>query len=240
MVALALLLCLAVAGMAADPKDAVVPTRSAPKQTAHGLRTGVSVDGLALDIGQVDVLSSNVYDYTFTTAPTDWVPRAGTWKQTNRWDCSPQWTWYGGYDIDGLAATWNKHQFVGDLTVEIYAAMKMGVGADSRYKNPNDMNLTIHGDGANLDSGYSFVMGGELNSFSRIMKGDQVLAETRDVGALFPIFEDAWPKDNNDFHRKWWGLRARLSGNRLQFYKDEKLILEAEDPDPLPGGRVAL
>jgi len=234
-IALALLLGLAATGTAADLKSSV-----APNKAAHGRRTGVSVDGLALDIGQVDVLSSNVYDYTFTTAPTDWVARAGTWKQTNRWDCSTQWSWFGGYDPDGLAAAWNKRQFLGDLTVELYAAMKMGIGGKGRYKNPNDMNLTIHGDGANLDSGYSFVMGGELNSFSRILKGDKVLAETRDASALFPVFEDAYPKDANDFHRKWWGLRARLCGNRLQFYKDEKLILQAEDPDPLPGGHVAL
>jgi hypothetical protein len=224
------------------PPPTTAPT-AAPKGNtpSGGHRVAVSVDGLSLDVGQVGVLSSNVYDYTFTTAPTDWIPRAGTWKQTNRWDCSPQWTWYGGYNEDGLAATWNKHEFLGDVTVEIYAAMKMGVGADRRYKNPNDMNLSIHTDGANLDSGYSFIMGGELNTYSRIMKGDTVLAETRDEKtALFPIFEDAYPKDAYDFHRKWWALRARLSGNKLQFYKDEQLILEATDPDPLPGGRVAL
>ena len=231
---------LAALGMPSGPAASARAESSRPAAPASGHRMALSVDGLALDVGQVDVLSHNVYDYTFTTAPTDWVPRAGTWKATNRWDCSPQWTWYGGYDTDGLAATWNKRQFLGDITVEIYGAMKMGVGADNRYKNPNDMNVTFHADGANLDSGYSFIMGGELNSVSRIMKGDRVLAETRDEGALFPIFEDAYPKDAYDFHRKWWALRARLSGNKLQFYKDEKLILEAEDPDPLAGGHVAL
>lgn len=205
-----------------------------------GHRVAISADGLTVDPSQVDVLCSNVYDYTFTTAPTDWVPRSGVWQQTNRWDCSPEWTWYGGYDAQGVAATWNKRQFLGDITVEIYAAMKMGVGAERRYKNPNDMNITVHGDGVNLDSGYSFIMGGELNTVSRIMKGTRVLAETWDESALFPIFEDAYPTDAYDFHRKWWALRARLSGNKLQFYKDEKLILEAQDPQPLPGGRVAL
>ncbi|HJN17516.1 MAG TPA: hypothetical protein QGH10_18565, partial [Armatimonadota bacterium] len=43
-----------------------------------------------------------------------------------------------------------------------------------------------------------------------------------------------------DFHRKWWGLRARLSGDKLQFFKDEELILEAVDPEPLQTGRVAI
>jgi hypothetical protein len=102
------------------------------------------------------------------------------------------------------------------------------------------MNLTIHGDGANLDSGYSFIMGGNLNEWSRIMKGTRVLAETRDPAALFPIFEDGFPQDMYQFHRKWWALRARLAGTKLQFYKDEKLILEADDPRPLTGGRTAI
>ncbi|MGQ9731917.1 MAG: hypothetical protein ACUVX8_11685 [Candidatus Zipacnadales bacterium] len=236
------ILLITLMGVLANAAFAVPPQTSGGGATDSTLRgrIAVSADGLALDIGQVEILSQNVYDYTFTSAPTDWIPRAGTWKPTNRWDCSAQWSWYGGYDPEGLAATWNKHQFLGDITVEIYAAMKMGVGVDRRYKNPNDMNITFHGDGENLDSGYSFIMGGELNTYSRIMKGNVVLAETRDEGALFPIFEDSYPSNINDFHRKWWGLRARLSGHRLQFYKDEKLILEAEDPDPLPGGRVAL
>jgi hypothetical protein len=238
--AAALLLGAAAGWAAGDSVPVARPKAARSPLPPDDQRISLSVDGLALDVGQVDVLSHNVYDYTFTTAPTDWVPRSGTWKATNRWDCSPQWTWYGGYDTDGVAATWNKRQFLGDITVEIYSAMKMGVGADRRYKNPNDMNLTFHADGANLDSGYSFILGGELNSCSRIMKGDRVLAETRDEAALFPIFEDEYPEDAYDFHRKWWALRARLSGNRLQFYKDEKLILQAEDPDPLPGGHVAL
>ncbi|MBM3501146.1 MAG: tetratricopeptide repeat protein, partial [Armatimonadetes bacterium] len=76
------------------PASLPPPGRAASRTASQSRRIGLSVDGLALDVGQVDVLSHNVYDYTFTTAPTDWVPRTGTWKATNRWDCSPQWTWY--------------------------------------------------------------------------------------------------------------------------------------------------
>lgn len=215
------------------------PPTPRPEPSEPG-RIAVTATGLSLDVGQVSIDSQQLYDYTFSTAPTDWIASSGKWQPTNRWTCSPQWTWYGGMDERGVAASWNKHQFVGDVTVEIYAGMKMGIGNPRRYKNPNDMNITIHGDGANVDSGYSFIMGGEINAFTRIMKGDQVLAETRDERALFPIFEDAYPKETNDFHRKWWALRARLSGSKLQLYKDEELVLEAVDPDPLYTGRVGI
>ncbi len=211
-----------------------------PASDGRNGRVAISAEGVGLNIEQVDILSGNVYDYTFSSAATDWVARGGEWKQTNRWDCQDEWSWYGGIGLDAVAATWNKRQFLGDVTVEVYGAFKMGVGAERNYKNPNDMNICLHGDGANLDSGYNFITGGGANAFSRIMKGEQVLAETQEPSALFPIFEDAYPQVANDFHRKWWGLRARLSGSKLQFYKDNELILEAEDPDPLPGGRVAI
>ena len=116
----------------------------------------------------------------------------------------------------------------------------MGVAPATRsYRNPNDMNITICGDGANPSSGYSFIYGGDLNSSSRIMKGTQVLHENRSLEALLPIFEDAYPS-TYDFHRKWWMLRVRKEGDKLSFWVDDKLIGEAVDPAPLEGGRIAI
>lgn len=120
---------------------------------------GVQAQGINLPIEGVTVSSNRVYDYTFTGAPSDWVPRGGQWEQTFRWVCTPTWTWYGGHS-EGVAATWNKRVFAGDVSVEAYMAFHMGLGNYSQYDNPNDMNLTLYGDGANLDSGYSFEGGG--------------------------------------------------------------------------------
>jgi Tetratricopeptide repeat len=213
--------------------------RPAPRAPSpDNTRIAISADGLALDVGQVDILSPNLYDYTFSSAPTDWATGAGNVKMTNRWNCGPEWSWLGAYDPEGLAAAWTKRQFSGDITVEMYSAMKMGVGEVRRYRNPSDMNLALYGDGANCDSGYNFMFGAGQNEYSCIMKGDKVLAKTEDPIALFPFFEDAYPKDMYAFHRKWWGLKARLHGTQLEFYKDGKLILEAEDPNPIRGGRV--
>jgi hypothetical protein len=195
--------------------------------------------GLGIPVGQSDITSANVYDYTFSYAPTDWIARSGEWNATSRWTCSPQWSWYGGYSPQGLAAFWNKRQFMGDITVELHLAFKMRMGRDPVYMHPNDINITICGDGANLDSGYAFIVGGDDNRVTRIMRGNRVIAESRDPAALFPIYENGQPA-TYEWHRKWWSLRARKSGTRLQLYLDEKLILEGDDPHPLPGGRVAL
>ncbi len=201
---------------------------------------GLDATGLKIDPGAVNIYSDHVYDYTFSDPPTDWMIAGGLWEATNRWTCSPQWSWFGGFEQDGLAAVWNKRQFTGDITVEAYCAFKMGVAPATRsYRNPNDMNITICGDGANPSSGYSFIYGGDLNSSSRIMKGTEVLVENRSLEALLPIFEDAYPS-TYDFHRKWWMLRVRKEGDKLSFWVDNKLIGEVVDPAPLETGRVAV
>lgn len=203
-------------------------------------RIALDVQGVGLTPGETSIYSSHVYDYTFSDPPTDWMPAGGLWEATNRWTCSPQWSWFGGFNADGVAAVWNKRQFTGDITVEAYLAFKMGVvPGNHNYRNPNDMNITICGDGANLDSGYSFIYGGDLNSSTRIMRGTQVLAENRATEALLPIFEDGYPS-TYDFHRRWWMLRIRKQGDLLQLYVDNKLLAEAHDSTPLQGGRIAV
>ncbi len=209
--------------------------------SSNGAGSRISFDpgGLPIELGQVDLLSYNVADYTFSSAPTDWLARSGVWAITNRWTCSPQWSWLGGYAEDGIAALWNKREFSGDVTVETYMGFKMGLGSVNSYKNPTDLNISIHADGANPSSGYSFMVGASRNQETRIMKGTHVLASTSDPEALLPIFEDGYPS-TYEFHRKWWAIRARQIGNRLELYLDGKLVLQAEDPEPLQRGRVAL
>lgn len=203
-------------------------------------RIALSVVGLNVSPGETDIYSDRVYDYTFSESPTDWVPSGGTWEITSRWTCSPQWSWFGGIAERGLASVWNKRQFSGDVTVEVYAAFIMGAAEATRhYRNPNDMNITIHGDGANPASGYSFIYGGDLNHASRIMKGTRVLAESREREALLPVFEDGYPS-TYEFHRRWWMLRVQKSGDRLRFWVDDTLVAEAVDEAPLESGRVAI
>jgi hypothetical protein len=224
-----------------QPAPAGGPT-TALEVAARELERGRLVfagDGLGVPVGEADISSANVCDYTFSYAPTDWIAHSGEWNATSRWTCSPQWSWYGGYSLHGLAALWNKRQFMGDVTVELHLAFKMRIGRDPTYLHPNDINITICGDGANLDSGYAFIIGGDANRMTRIMRGNRVIAETRNPAALWPIYENGQPA-TYEWHRKWWSLRARKAGTKLQIYLDEKLVLEGDDPHPLPGGRVAL
>jgi aminopeptidase N len=64
----------------------------------------VPFESLQADPRMVDLRSDRVCDYTFSSAPTDWQVRSGRWNAVNRWTCSPQWSWYGGYSPDAASA----------------------------------------------------------------------------------------------------------------------------------------
>ena len=44
----------------------------------------IGFDGAIPALSDVEVASNNVYDYTFTSAPTDWRVQSGVWEMTNR------------------------------------------------------------------------------------------------------------------------------------------------------------
>ncbi len=192
-----------------------------------------------VDIGDLDIRDRNVLDCTFASAPTDWYVAAGNWGTTNRWVCSPQWSWYGGRSDMAPTGLWSKVSYGGDTTVDMYSAFGMMLDQPRSYKNPCDFNITMCGDGLDLSSGYQFMVGAWQNSRSAIMKNGKILAQSSDPKHLLPVLEDLFP-DMYSFHRKWWNVRARKTGNLLQLYYDERLVCEARDPDPLPEGHVAL
>ncbi|MBI5834030.1 MAG: hypothetical protein HZB16_17185 [Armatimonadetes bacterium] len=214
-----------------------------------GPRVAVNTEGVAIEETAIGVDGQRVLDYTFGTAPTDWVPAGGKWEVTNRYACEPDWNFFGGQSR-GLCAIWNKRRLDGDVLVEAYVAFKHGLPwADGEwYYVPSDLNINLASDFNNLDSGYSFIYSGRNGSTTMIRRGEKVLAQTRDVDKLLPQFTDANPLFGQDdqgrefgkFHRHWWRLEARRTGDKLRFSVDGKLVLEATDPNPARTGHVAL
>jgi hypothetical protein len=187
----------------------------------------------------VEIDTHNVHDYTFAAAPTDWWVQSGVWEMTNRWSCSPQWSWLGGRSEE-VAAIWNKHKFSGDQSIQFYFSFKMGMSGTPRWAEyPMNAALSFCGDGKNLGSGYSLIVGADNNTHSILMKGDKIVAENRNKPALLPIISDGMPP-SNDLHRKWWYVRVNKIGSRIECYLDNELILTYNDPKPLDLGQVAL
>lgn len=205
----------------------------------RGTKVGLLEAGLSVDHGSTYAIAAAEDDYTFSNAPAEWYAQTGTWELSSRWTCSPEWSWWSGLSEEG-AVMWSKAAYSDDLTVELYSSLKMGITrAGSGYKHPHDLNITICGDGSGIGSGYSFVLGGYLDSKTQIWKGPRLLAETDDPLAMLPRMSNGMPT-MNDFHRKWWQIRAEKQGGRLRLYLDNRLVLEAYDSDPLGPGHVAI
>jgi hypothetical protein len=119
----------------------------------------------------------------------------------------------------------------GDVTVEFAAGIKMdnarGGGSYAQYAS--DINVTLCGDGKDLTTGYNFIFGGWHNTVTRILRNNQVVAETK--SSLIPA---------GSLHRLWLYFKAERRGKELRFWVDNNLVLRYEDPEPLPGDRVAL
>lgn len=179
-----------------------------------------------------------VYDYTFSTAPTDWQPVSGEWEIVNRFACDPRWTFYGGWGPQ-VAAVWNKHRFAGDVVVEAYVAFKHGVRTGGWSYQPTDLCLTLCGDGRNPGSGYSFIYAGDHNRRTMIWRQERLLAATSEPRFLSPSLAQGFPPAE-EFHRRWWRLEARRIGRQISFWIDGEKALEVEDPDPLWGGQVGI
>lgn len=215
------------------------PTYAQEKGAVEAGAQTVGVSGALPNLGDIAIETGNVYDYTFTTAPTDWWVQSGVWEMTNRWSCAPGWSWFGGRSEE-VAAVWNKRRFAGDLSIHFYFAFKMGLtGAPAWYYRPSDVALSFFGDGKNLGSGYSLIIGADGNRRSLLLKGDQIVAQSQNKAALLPILADGQP-EMNALHRHWWYVRVEKVGDRIECYLDNKLFLTYDDPAPLDSGQLAL
>jgi len=224
--------------LSAFPSHAQTPSAAVPALTGAPAQT-IGLTGVMPDLKTVEIDSRNVYDYTFASAPTDWAVQSGVWEMTNRWNCSPGWSWFGGRSEE-IASVWNKRRFEGDISVHFYFAFKMGLAGTANWNyHPSDVAVTICGDGKDLGSGYSFIVGADSNQHSVLMKGDKVVAESSAKTALLPAMTDGQPA-MNDLHRHWWYVRINKIGSRVECWFDNNLAFTYDDPKPLNVGQLAL
>ena len=193
-----------------------------------GVIAGFGASGVDVPKDHLEVTCPAVQVYTFDTASSDWRVASGTWQVANRWQCDPRWSFFSG-ESRGDAILWCKRLMKKDVTLEFAAGIKMDRARGGRYEYASDINATICADGRDLVTGYSFMFGGWQNTSTRILRGATIVAESRNV---IP--------NQQDIHRRWFYIKIRKIGGRLEYYVDNQLLLEYEDPDPLQGDRLAI
>ncbi|OPZ85346.1 MAG: hypothetical protein BWY76_01450 [bacterium ADurb.Bin429] len=178
--------------------------------------------------------AGQVHD-TFATAPTDWSVGHGVWAVMARYSCSPWWNWYGGFGA-GRPAVWSKAILDGDQSVEAYLGVKMLVlDQPEEYRRRfRDLNLTICGDGHAVTSGYSLQRATRVNGHlvTRLLRNGVPVWTSTDPAHLVP--------PDGQGHRLWLATRLEKRGAAIAVYLDQRLATVYHDPNPLPGGRIAI
>lgn len=205
--------------------------RYADSQPLTGSRVGFTTDGLYARVNDVVVTGSNQLEQTFNVAPVDWMVRGGIWGVQPRYGCDPRWSFYGGYSR-GIASVWHKQPVKGDVTFDVYAAIKMDLpgGGEDYAQRWRDINLTICGDGEHLNSGYTLIYGGWHNTYTRLLRGNEVVAETKKI--LMP------GKDQG--HREWLHVTLERKGQHVLAHIGNQQVFDYADPDPLKGEYCAI
>ena len=211
-----------------------------PRGTALGVRSS----GFRVRAEKLAATTANRDDYTFTEAPVDFYAPSGRWNVFSRWPCYGDWSFFGG---TGRHPTlWSKRTYGGDVVAEFYAHPQMDLPKEPGYSHPGDLNVSLCGDGKNPASGYSFILAGDNNTVTKILRGNKVVAQTRDYQGFGNTINH-----NMAWHRTWFYIRAEAraaakngaSGVMVTLTLDNKKVLEYFDSNPLPlyddGGRVA-
>ena len=187
-----------------------------------------------IDFKRLAVHTTHLDDSSFERAPTRWR-LAGDWRVSPRYDCDPKWSWMGAESPLDHAAMWRRSAFPGDVTVELYASMKMRPGGLPYC--PGDLNLTISADADSPARGYTFIVGGWRNSRTALLRNGKVVAST--TKRYLPDTRDGLPEPGQ-LHLRWFYVKARRKGPKIELYLDNELTLQYTDPEPLAGGKVGV
>ncbi len=192
----------------------------------EGGRVAFQVVGFKPKLSAVTLWATNLRDYAFDTAPVDWWVASGTWDVSNRWSCTPDWSWFGGVG-EQAAAIWHKQPMQGDTVLDFYAGAKMVELSGQKVERTGDFNAALCGDGQDPDSGYAFQIHPPAGGAILRRRGQEVARNDR-----FRLFIHG--------HNRWANIRAERRGDRVQLYVDDQRVLDWPDPTPLPGGYAGI
>jgi hypothetical protein len=209
-----------------------------PLRGSAVLVAGVPLSGFR-PAAEVAVESPNAVEYYFNGAPRDWHVMHGYWEVMNRWICDPRWSFFGGR-AEGVLAIWNRRRLEGDCFAELFIGPMM-MDRSAQYENLRDLGLTICGDGRNLASGYTVLVGANGNQVTTLFRNGRIVASRRDGEALIP--RHAFPSERTLYpsrHRGWVPITLARQGSSVRVYLFDRLVLSYEDPEPLEGGYTAV
>ena len=206
----------------------------------HGAKIAYYAKGVEVRAESSRIVSDHFLNELFSSAPVRWRTAGHAIAEvTNRWQCDPRWSFFSLKNELGKGKTavlWSKNIYPGDVMVEFFVGNKMeSERGQPYYSRARDINITICGDGQNLNKGYTILWGGYGNRATYLLRNGK---EVKRV-------EGRVPNEQRLVHRAWMSVRFEKRGNKISFYADRlpghaPIHLVYEDPQPLSGDRVGL
>lgn len=198
----------------------------------------------------------DLYVELFEKSPVDWAWIEGAFRMDCRWACQDNWN-FMACGSQGVPMVTSKRTFGGDQVHEYYLSLRpvfpWEVGDETfsydyalddqgrtfrenrGWYNRRDFDFSFCFDGKNPLSGYTVMFGTDDNETTRLLRRGRVIASTTDPEFLFPK-----EYGHGAVHWEWWKFTVSRIGKRIQVRLNDKLMFDFEDPDPLPGGHIAL
>ncbi len=190
-------------------------------------RVGFRIDDAVIDPADAEVVSSAVGTWTFEEAPADWRVESGTWEISNRWSCSPEWTWLAGWNQRGRALIHSRERFTGDQVIDIYVGAKMMPKLEGKghYEELRDLHFGLCGDGEG--GGYHVVLGDNNGSGARLLRNGKTVATN-----------SSYSVPQSERHNNWLLVTLVKTGPELSVRVWDNEVLSYTDDDPLESGSV--
>jgi len=120
--------------------------------------------------------------------------------------------------------------------VEVYLGVKMKYDdmKEDESQRFRDLNLSICADGKTPKSGYTVQRATHIdgNKVTLLLRNGVEVARSTKAEDLLPPWKTG--------HRQWFAIRMEKRGAELRVYLDNHLSFTYTDPEPLPGGYVAV
>ncbi|MFA4986925.1 MAG: PDZ domain-containing protein, partial [Candidatus Brocadiia bacterium] len=180
------------------------------------------------------VESPSAREYTFDSAPWEWEVAAGRWGTMNRWICTPDWSYFGAR-FEKFAAIWNKEECRGNMALDFYVGFSMPSFVRMPYEKPAGIGITIGGNGRDVISGASFILGRNLNTDSVFKMGDMEVSFPYTFSIQVGSFDIT-------FHQRWVHVVVLLRGEEITLFIDGAKVFQTDlKGKEIPGvGRTAI
>ncbi|GAB4154643.1 MAG: hypothetical protein Kow00107_04660 [Planctomycetota bacterium] len=210
-----------------------------------GFTSLVDRDGMPL----VEVTGPGIRDYTFEESPSDWYVVDGKWGVMNKWICDPRWSWFGGLNLDGMAAVSSKFELSGNYSVDVFFATMMMVN-DPPYEMIGNYGVSVDTDGLQPSSGMSILVAGGMNAWTGVASGDEFKKlimrydekrrSDNSRNPYMPVDNRLMYLNNEVVHQRWYHVRVVRKNNVVDFWFENKLVHTINDYDDSVGRKVML